>query len=293
MNVIRIIGVLLLAALSGGCSADRRDTITIGSKNFTEQVVLTELLSQHIESRTGLRVIRKANLGGTFICHLALQAGEIDLYAEYTGTALTAILKQGVLRDPDAVYELVRDAYREKFDAEWLAPLGFNDTFAMIVRRQDAERLGLKTISDLAPHAPQWRIGFSYEFAERPDGFDGLVETYGLEFNGLPRTMEIGLLYRAVESEQVDIVAGNSTDGIIDALDLVILEDDRSYFPPYYAVPVVRRDTLERHPELREVLEELGGIISEEEMRRLNYAVDGEGRDLKELVREFLQSKGL
>jgi len=285
---------LLLGSLGlFGCSADDGRTIVIGSKNFTEQLVLAELVAQHIEARTDLRVKRKVNLGGTFICHHALTAGELDLYVEYTGTALLAILKGELLRDPGEVYRRVQADYREQFGVEWLEPFGFNDTFAIIVRREDAERLGLKTISDLKGPAPKWRIGFSYEFADRADGFRGLAEMYGLRFQGFPRNMEIALLYRAVAAGQVDVVAGNSTDGIIDALDLVILEDDLGYFPPYYAAPVVRQDTLEQHPELEAVLSELGGLINEEEMRRLNYAVDGEGKDLKETVRVFLQSKGL
>lgn len=293
MKIVRVIGLTLLAGCLTACSISTENTIVIGSKNFTEQVILTELLAQHIENRTGLTVIRKANLGGTFICHTALLAGDIDLYVEYTGTALTAILKQEPTGDPEEVYRRVKQAYAEQFQADWLSPLGFNDTFAIIVRQKDAEELGLKTISDIAPLAPEWQPGFSYEFAERPDGFKGMVETYGLKFTKIPKTMEIGLLYRAVRDGQVDIIAGNSTDGVIGPLGLVILEDDKHYFPPYYAVPVVRQATLAKYPELQAVLEELAGKINEDEMRRMNLAHDAEGADLKELAREFLASKGL
>lgn len=292
-RAFKLAGVVSLLLLYSGCAGDRENQIIIGGKNFTEQVVLNELLAQHLENRTGLTIVRKANLGGTFICHRALLAGEIDLYAEYTGTALMAILDLPPSGDPDAVYAAVSGAYREQFDAEWMEPLGFNDTFAIIVRRGDAEALGLKTISDLVAHAPKWRPGFSYEFAERPDGFRGMVATYGLEFGETPRTMEIGLMYRALRDGLVDVIAGNSTEGIIDVLDLFILEDDRKYFPPYYAAPVIRRETLERHPQIREALGELGGLISEEEMRRMNHAVDGEGQPLRLVVAEFLAAKGL
>lgn len=284
--------LLLIPLLLSGCARERPDRIVIGSKNFTEQVILGELLAQHLEARTGLKVERRFNLGGTFICHQALVAGQIDVYVEYTGTALTAILKQPPQRDPDEVFRTVQEQYRP-LGLEWTPPLGFNNTFAMVIRGQDARRQGLKSISDIARVAPRWRAGFGYEFTERADGLKGLVATYGLKFGSPPRAMEIGLLYRALTEKQVDIVAGNSTDGLIEALDLVALEDDRHYFPPYYAAPVVRRAALERHPELRRALEELAGKISEEEMRRLNYAVEGERRDLRQAVREFLRSKGL
>ncbi len=283
----------LVILLSAGCRSDNTGRIVIGSKNFTEQVVLAEMLAQLIEERTGLEVVRKTNLGGTFICHRALTGGDLDLYVEYTGTALLAILKQELLRDPDEVYRRVKAAYREQFDVEWMEPLGFNDTFAVILRAEDARRLNLTTISDLAPHARELRMGFGYEFMERADGYRGLVKAYDLEFAGPPRTMELGLQYRALKEGKLDVVVGNSTEGVIEALDLVILEDDRRYFPPYYAAPIVRQDTLERHPALREVLNDLAGQISEEEMRRMNYAVDSERRDVKKVVREFLASKGL
>lgn len=288
----RRIALLLILLLLAGCGRERPGRVVIGSKNFTEQVILGELVAQQLEAHTGLKVDRRFNLGGTFICHQALVAGQIDLYVEYTGTALTAILKQPPQRDPDEVFRTVQEQYRP-LGLEWTRPLGFNNTFAMVIRGEDARRYNLKTISDIACLAPRWRAGFGYEFTERADGLKGLVETYGLKFGSAPRAMEIGLLYRALTEKQVDIVAGNSTDGLIEALDLVALEDDLHYFPPYYAAPVARRATLEHHPEVRRALEELAGKISEEEMRRMNYAVEGEGRDLRQVVREFLRSKGL
>lgn len=286
-----LLGCILLVL--PGCRARRERRIVVGSKNFTEQVILAELLSQAIESRTGLQVERRINLGGTLICQQALRAGEIDLYVEYTGTALTAVLGEYPSGDAKSVYDRVQKAYEERFSLELTEPLGFNNTFAMVVRGQDARQLHLRSISDFAPYAPRWRAGFGYEFMERPDGYKGWAQTYQLRFAERPRIMDLGLIYRALKEKQVDIVAGNSTDGVIAALDLVALEDDRHYFPPYEAVPVVRRGTLERHPELRGVLRALGGRISEAEMRRLNYAVDGEHRDVPVVVREFLRAKGL
>lgn len=286
-----LLGCILLVL--PGCRARRERRIVVGSKNFTEQVILAELLSQAIESRTGLQVERRINLGGTLICQQALRAGEIDLYVEYTGTALTAVLGEYPSGDAKSVYDRVQKAYEERFSLELTEPLGFNNTFAMVVRGQDARQLHLRSISDIAPYAPRWRAGFGYEFMERPDGYKGWAQTYQLRFAERPRIMDLGLIYRALKEKQVDIVAGNSTDGVIAALDLVALEDDRHYFPPYEAVPVVRRGTLERHPELRGVLRALGGRISEAEMRRLNYAVDGEHRDVPVVVREFLRAKGL
>ncbi len=282
----------LLAILSG-CRSGRENRIVIASKNFTEQIILAELLAQHIQARTGLAVEQRVNLGGTLICHQALLVGAVDLYVEYTGTALTVILGEETIGDPAAVYRQVKAEYIQRFDVEWMEPLGFENTFAIVVRGEDARRLKLKTISDVARYAPKWRAGFGYEFMGRPDGFAGLAATYGLGFSRSPRTMELGLLYRALKEKQVDIVAGNSTDGVIAALDLVVLEDDRHYFPPYQAAAVVRRAALDRHPGLRGALDELAGLFSEKEMRQLNYAVDGQHRDVKDVVRDFRRAKGL
>lgn len=281
-------GALVLA----GCGRSGNDVV-VASKNFTEQYVLGELLAQQIEAHTSLRVDRRLNLGGTFVCHQALLAGQVDLYAEYTGTALTAILEAPVSSDPSAVYEAVRDAYRSRFSLEVGAPLGFDNTFAIVVRRADARELGLRAISDLARVAPQWQAGFGYEFMERSDGYRGLAETYGLRFGSDPRIMDLGLLYRALAERQVDVVAGNSTDGQIAALDMVVLDDDRHYFPPYQAVVVVRAESLRLHPELRAALAPLAGKISADEMRRMNYAVDGAHEDPAAVVAEFRTAHAL
>ncbi len=294
-SVSRVALFLFALTLLGtaGCRTQRGETIVVGSKNFTEQIVLAELFAQQIEAHSTLHVERRVNLGGTLLCHQALVAGKIDLYPEYTGTALTAVLKEPPQNDPSAVFRRVQDEYRARFGVEVMPPLGFNNTFAMVVRGEDAAKLHLHTISDIGAFAPKWRAGFGYEFMERPDGYRGWVAAYGLHFSGEPRILDLGLLYRALADRQVDLVAGNSTDGLIAALGMVALEDDRRYFPPYEAVPLVRRAILDKHPEARAALGELTGKISEDEMRRMNYAVDGEHRDPAEVVREFRKAKGL
>jgi glycine betaine/choline ABC-type transport system substrate-binding protein len=283
--------MVMLAA--GGCAKRGGETIVVGSKNFTEQIVLAELFAQQIEAHSSLRVERRLNLGGTVICHDALVSGKIDLYPEYTGTALTAVLNDPPLKDPSEVFRRVQEEYRARFNVEVMPPLGFNNTFAMVVRGEDAEKLHLRTISDVAPYAPKWRAGFGYEFMERPDGYRGWMAAYGLHFSGAPKILDLGLLYRALADKQVDLVAGNSTDGVIASLHMFALEDDRHYFPPYEAVPLVRRTTLEKHPEVREAIGALARKVSEDEMRLMNYAVDGEHRDPVDVVREFRKAKGL
>jgi osmoprotectant transport system substrate-binding protein len=274
------------------CHHPPQSRITIGSKFFTEQVILAELLAQHIEARAGIPVVRKTNLGGTLLVHKALQAGELDLYVEYTGTALTAVLNESPSGDSTAIYKRVKDLYAERFNLEVTEPLGFENTFAMVVRGDDAKNLHLQKISDIAPLAPKWSVGVGYEFLERSDGFRGWTERYGLRFTGQPRVMDLGLIYRALVDHQVDIVAGNSTDGLIDSLGLVALDDDRHYFPPYDAVPIVRRATLEKFPQLRAALADLAGKLTAADMRRLNYAVDAQHQDADAVVRAFRESKG-
>lgn len=277
----------------------RSPRIVVGCKNFTEQIILGELIAQRIENKTHLPVERRFYLGGTYIAHQGILAGRIDIYPEYTGTALTAILKQTpasageASSDAKAVYERVKSEYQRRWHLTLGPPFGFNDTFAIEIRGEDARRLHLQTISQAARYAPQWRAGFGYEFMERPDGYKGLVATYGLHFSGQPRIMDLGLLTRALKDHQVDVIAGNMTDGLIPALDLAVLEDEKHYFPPYEAVPVMREQTLAEHPQISEALNGLGGKISDAEMRELNYEVDGEKRDVKQVASEFLRSKGL
>jgi len=238
-------------------------------------------------------VERRFYLAGTYVCQQAMLAGRIDIYPEYTGTALTAILKEPAGGDPGAVYQKVKSLYEQRFQLTLGPAFGFNDTFAMEIRGEDARRLQLKTISQASQFTPQWRAGFGYEFMERPDGFRGLAATYGLRFAEPPRVMDLGLLARALQSHQVDLVAGNTTDGLIPALGLFVLEDDKRYFPPYEGVPVVRQQVVEQHPEVVQALSRLAGQISDQEMQRLNYAVDGQHRDVREVVHEFLSQKGL
>src|SRR5881409_2946409 len=286
-----IISVLTLLLCS--CGPSRENRIVVGSKNFTEQLILGEIIAQQIETQTHLAVERRFYLAGSYICHQAILGGRIDIYPEYTGTALTAILKQKPEGNREAVYQRVKSEYAKRFNLVVGPPFGFNDTFAIEIRGEDARRLGLKTISQAARYTPQWRAGFGYEFMERPDGYQGLVATYGLRFAAPPRIMDLGLLTRALKDKQVDLIAGNATDGLIPALDLFVLEDDRHYFPPYEAVSIIRKEALARHPEIGQVLDDLAGKISDDDMRQLNYAVDSQHRDAKEVVREFLRRRGL
>jgi osmoprotectant transport system substrate-binding protein len=275
------------------CHNSPQSKIIIGSKFFTEQVVLAELLAQHIEAKTSIPVIRKTNLGGTLLVHKALLAGELDLYVEYTGTALTAVLNESPQGDSTVVYNRVKQLYSDRFHLDVTEPLGFENTFAMVIRGDDAKNLHLQKISDIAPLAPKWRAGVGYEFLERPDGFPGLSKNYGLHLSESPKVMDLGLIYRALVDHQVDIVAGNSTDGLIDSLGLFALEDDRHYFPPYDAVPIVRQSTLTRFPQLRAALADLAGKLSASDIRRLNYAVDAQHQDAAAVVRAFRVTKGL
>jgi osmoprotectant transport system substrate-binding protein len=276
------------------CNASRTPSIAVGSKFFTEQVVLGELLAQHIEARTGLAVVRKTNLGGTLLCQKALLSGDLDVYVEYTGTALTAVLKETPDDfDSGEIYKRVKQGYARRFQLAVTEPLGFANSFAMVVRSEDAQHYNLHTTSDIVAIAPQWRAGFGYEFLERPDGYAGWAARYDLHFAKPPSVMDLGLIYRALVDKKVDIVAGNSTDGLIAALHLVPLADDRHYFPPYDAVPIVREDTLAKFPQLRAALADLAGKISAEEMRRMNAAVDADQRDVAAVVKDFRESKGL
>jgi glycine betaine/choline ABC-type transport system substrate-binding protein len=285
--------LLLVAFICGACYNASRSQLIVSSKFFTEQVILAELLAQHIEARTGIHVQRKANLGGTLLVQKAMLSGDVDLYVEYTGTALTAVLGENPQGDSNAVYQRVQEEYARRFAFEVTEPLGFANSFAMVVRGADARNRHLATMSDIAPLAPQWRVGVGYEFLERPDGYLGWTKRYGLNFGKPPSVLDLGLLYRALAEGKVDIVAGNSTDGLIDALGFFPLKDDRHYFPPYDAVPVVRRAALEKFPQLRAALSGLAGKISQDEMRHLNRQVDADQRDIEAVVREFRVAKGL
>jgi osmoprotectant transport system permease protein len=265
--------------------------VVVCSKDFTESVLLAELLAQTLEAQ-GAPVERKFELGGN-LCHDALVAGKVDVYPEYTGTAYTAILKHPPITDPRAVYDQVKREYAEQFGTEVGPPLGFANDFAILVRGADARRLNLHTISDAVPHARTWRAGFGQDFMSRADGYPGFARAYDLHFAAPPREMDLSLTYRALAAGEVDIIAGNSTDGLIAALDLTQLADDRHYFPPYEAVYLARRAALQRTPTLQTVLQRLGNALSTEEMRRLNYEVDGRHRAVADVVRAWRQGKGL
>jgi osmoprotectant transport system substrate-binding protein len=293
LRILYFLFLLNLLCFASACHSPRRDKLVIGSKFFTEQVILAELLAQHIEARTGILVDRKSNLGGTLLVQKAMQSGDLDLYVEYTGTALTAVLNEYPGSDSSKVYARVKQLYSQRFQFEVTEPLGFENTFAMVIRGDDAQRLHLRTVSDIVPISTKWKVGVGYEFLERPDGFPGWSRRYNLHFAGPPRVMDLGLLYRALVDHQVDIVAGNSTDGLIDSLGLVALKDDRHYFPPYDAVPIVRQSTLAKFPQLRAALADLAGKLTAADMRRLNYAVDAQHQDAVLVVRAFRQSHGL
>lgn len=275
------------------CGPRRGSVIVVGSKDFTEQAILGEMLAQYLQQQTGLQVERRFYLGGTYICQQALLAGRIDVYVEYTGTALTAILKQPVEHNAEDVYSKVKELYASRFNLSVTPPLGFDDTFVLVVRGDTARNDHIRTISGAVPYAAHWRPGFGYEFMEREDGYKGLVKTYGLKFGAPPRIMDLGLLYRALLDQQVDVVAGNSTDAQLEARDFTVLEDNKHYFPPYQAVPIVRTRTLTEHPAVYAALEQLAGKISGADMRRLNYEVTAEHRDAREVVREFLRASHL
>jgi osmoprotectant transport system permease protein len=291
-KIALILGIITLitATLISFNSQQTPATITIGSKNFTEQFILGEILAQQIENHTKLKVNRKFNLGGTFIAHEAVKAGKIAGYVEYTGTAFTAVLKEKVITDPQIVYEKTKQAYQEKYNLTVMQPLGFESTFAMIIRGDDAKKWQVKTLSEIAKYTPQMQAGFGYEFLERADGYPGLSKTYGLKF-GKIKQMDLGLMYQALKEKQVDLVAANSTDGLIPVLNLVILADDKKYFPPYEAIPVFNQEILQKYPELADTINQLAGKISTAEIQQMNYQVDNQSQPVEDVVREWLKSK--
>jgi glycine betaine/choline ABC-type transport system substrate-binding protein len=277
--------LVLIALLLAGCASTPH--VIVGAKNFTEQMVLGEIVAQQIERRMGMEVERKFGLGGTLLAHEALRTGSIDVYPEYTGTALTAVLKRPIVKDAHEAFSQVAAGYQQ-WGIEWLAPLGFNNSFAMVVRTEDARAQNLKTLSDAAHRIASWHAGVGYEFTQRPDGLNGLVRTYGLRLDGAPVTMDLGLLYQALTSKKVDIAAGSATDGMLAHEEFTVLEDDLHYFPPYECALAVRKDTEQRFPELRKVLAELSGRISDKDMRRMNELVDVQHKPIAEVARNFI-----
>ncbi len=288
-----VAGALLVAGAAGAwalTAARGGGVVVVGSKNFAEQLILGEILAQAIERDTDLRVDRRLNLGGTLICDRALLAGDIDVYVEYTGTALTAVFDERPGSSRDAVMVTVRDRYARS-GRTMLQPLGFDNTFAILVRGRDARSLALRTIDDAVPQATRWQAAFGYEFLDRPDGYAGLARVYGLSLAAPPRSMDLSLTYRALATGQVDLIAGDATSGLIRALDLVHLEDTRRYFPPYDAVPVARTATLLRHPGVRRAIDALAGRITVGHMREMNYRVEALRQQPAAVARDFLAGR--
>jgi glycine betaine/choline ABC-type transport system substrate-binding protein len=288
ISILAGVVAALAMAWGGACSKER--PLVVGSKNFTEQVVIGEIAAQHLERRLGTKVTRKLNLGGTLLAHQALLNGEIDLYPEYTGTALTAILKMPPETATSGVFETVRGEYHKRFGVRWMDSLGFNNTFAMVIRGLEARRQRIDSLSDAVRYTQGWQLGMGYEFQQRPDGLAGLLKVYPLHLAGSPKTMDLGLLYKALEQDQVNMVAANATDGLLSVLDVTVLKDDKAYFPPYEAALAVREDTL-KQDKVREALSELSGQFSDSVMRQLNYEVDGKHRPVAEVAEEFLRQR--
>jgi len=286
-----ILGCLTAFLLLGGCSSQHR--VVVGSKNFTEQVILGEIIAQHLESRLHQPVVRKLNLGGTLLAHQAMLARDIDLYPEYTGTAFTNILKRSGVTDPKVVLDRVRTEYASGMQVDWLDPLGFASTFAMTVRGDVARSRHLESLSDAVSDPAGFTLGAGYEFLTRPDGYPVVTQNYPIKWNSAPKSMDLGLLFTALTQKQVSMVAANSTDGLLNKLDVTVLKDDKQAFPPYQACIVVRSDTLAANPALRNILSELSGKISDNAMRAMNYTVDVEHKQVRDVARDFLQKAGL
>ncbi|MEO8127302.1 MAG: glycine betaine ABC transporter substrate-binding protein [Bryobacteraceae bacterium] len=280
-----------MSLIASGCV--RRHELTVGSKNFTEQVILGEIVAQHLENRMQQKIGRRLNLGGTLLVHQSVMNGEIDVYPEYSGTALSSVLKINMINDRAAINERIRDMYRSNLKLEWLDPLGFNNTFVMAVRDETAARFNLKTLSDAEKPEIEWRLGVGYEFEQRPDGLSTLNRTYHFRDMKAPVTMDLGLIYRALEQKQVNMIAANSTDGLLAVSKVKVLADDRHAFPPYDAALVARADTIALYPKFKPALDELAGKFPEEVMRKLNYEVDGSHTAVAEVAAAFLRKAGL
>ncbi len=296
-KILKIIsGSLILAislALLAGCGGASEGKIVIGSKNFTENMVLGEMFSQVIQDKTDLKVEYKENLGGTMVCFEAIKKGDLDIYPEYTGTGLTAHLKMDVINDAAKVYDIVQEEFNKQFEIKWLQPLGFNNTYAVAVKEDYAKENNITKVSELVPLAKDLTFGGEHEFFDRQDGYEGMIEAYGLNFKSDPAKMDVALKYQAISQGKMDVTDAFATDGQLITYKLTILEDDKNFFPPYYAAPIVRNDTLEKYPELEAVLNSLAGKISDEEMQMMNYKVESEKKAIRDVARDFLTEKGL
>ncbi len=293
VKVIALATVLLLlpSVVLTGCSSS--NTVTVGSKDFSENIVLGEIFAQLIEAKTDLKVIRKLNMGGTFVNFEAIKNGQIDLYPEYTGTALTAQLKMDVITDADETYRIVSEEFDKQFNIKWLKPLGFNNTYTLAVTNEIFETYRIETFSDLAAISENLVFGAEHEFFDRQDGFDGLVKTYGMKFKGEPKKMNVSLKYQAMGSGDIDVTDAFATDGQIKQYNLKVLKDDKNFFPPYYAAPIIRKEVLEKYPELEQILNSLEGLIDDETMMEMNYKIDVDNQDIKKVAEDFLREKGL
>jgi len=279
--------IALLAFATGATFAQ---TVKVGSKNFTEQFVLAEIYAQALEA-AGIKVERKVNLGGTLIAHKALEEKEIDFYPEYTGTILVAVLKQEAMTDRKAVYDKVKADYAAK-GLVVLNETPFQNTYNMVVRPDTAEKYKLETLTDLAKVSKDLKLGAGPEFRDRKDGLPGLKAKYGMEFKE-DLQLAIGLRYQALKTDQIQVVNGYSTDGMISAMKLKRLKDDKNLWPPYYVVPVVRKDVLDANPKVAEVLNRTSAMLDESSMAEMNYKVDGEKMEPKDVAHDFLKAKGV
>ena len=291
-NSVALILLFSLLTFNFSCTSSK-NTITIGSKNFTEQIILGEIMAQLIENHTDLKVKRKFNLGGTFICFNALKQGEIDIYPEYTGTGLTAILKMDVITDKDKSYKVVRDEFEKQYSLIWLKPFGLNNTYTITMRDEQANSLGINKVSDIKKHIDILKSGFTSEFMERPDGYNGLIKRYNLNFKIEPFELDPGLMYKAVKEKEVDIICGFATDGRIPAYNLKVLKDDKNYFPPYYAAPIIRKETIDKYPELKNILNKLNNQITDDKISQMNYEVDQGNSKVKNIAQSFLNKNNL
>lgn len=290
--MIMIAAILVMTLALSGCGGDKK-SVVIGSKDFSESIILGEMFAQLIENNTDIEVVRKLNMGGTFVCFEAIKNGDIDIYPEYTGTGLTAQLKMDVITDSEEAYRVVAEEFNKQFDIKWLSPLGLNNTYTLAVTQEVAEEFGVETFSDLAAVSEDLIFGAEHEFFNRQDGFEGLVEAYGMEFKGEPKKMQVALKYQAIGNGDMDVTDAFATDGQIIQYNLKILEDDKGFFPPYYVAPIVKNETLEQFPELEEVLDRLAGLIDDATMTELNYRVDVEGESVETVATDFLTSAGL
>lgn len=287
-----LIPIIAIGSISYIKSTEKDEIIRIGTKNYTESRLMGELLSVYIENNTGLKT-EISELGGTLPTFKAIQSKNIDMYVEYTGTAYTTILKKtGDIPSSQEVYDTVKKEYNEQFGLTWLNPLGFNNTYTLSVKKEIADKYNLKTFSDLAKYSDKFVLGATAEILERPDGFPGLKELYNLNFKDI-KSLDPGLRYNAIEDNAVQVIDAFSTDGKLQELGLVVLKDDKDYFPPYYAVPLVNNKTLEENSEIKPLLKKLKNILNDEEMQKLNYRADVKKEDLNSIATDFLKSKNL